>query len=278
MNTINKIMILFLIASGITFSQTQITISDIYEKYESFEYRDVIRLTEIFLFNNPGITKKDSIDVLTMKAVSFYSLNDEVSAEKTLREILDLDRNYELNPSSISPKIISLFEQLKVQYAPPQKEEATKKIIDKPVKEANYDLLISTKNDVYINTFARSIIFPGLGHLYIDNSTKGWTLSALTAVTLPAMVYFIFDASSKENNYLNEVNPDLIEQKYSDYNSSYKTRNIFIAAFAAVWIYSQIDLLFNSSESFSERIKSELELNPIDFSNLSYKLTFHFPL
>lgn len=277
-NSLSKIALLLLFAAGISFSQTKITIEEIKEKYESFEYRDVIRLSEIFLFDNSGISKEDSIEVLTMKAVSYYSLNEEISAEKTLRQIIDLDRNYELNPSTVSPKIISLFEQLKIQYAPPMKEEQQNESVKEPVQKPDYNLLISTKNDVYVNTFSRSVVFPGLGHLYLNNSAKGWVLTALTAVTLPTMVYFIFDASSTEKDYLNEVDASLIEQKYSEYNSAYKTRNFFIAAFAVVWFYSQIDLLFNSSDAFTEKIKTEFIVNSGSFSNLSYTVTFQVEL
>ncbi len=277
-NSISKIALLLLFVSSISFSQTRITIEEIKDKYESFEYRDVIRLSEIFLFDNFGITKEDSIDVLTMEAVSYYSLNEENSAEKALRQIIDIDRNYELNPSTVSPKIISLFEQLKIQHAPPLKEVQPTESIQEQTKEPDYNLLIATKNDVYVNTFSRSVIFPGLGHLYLNKSAKGWVLASLTAATLPTMVYFIFDASSKEKDYLNEVEAALIEQKYSEYNSAYKTRNIFIAAFAVVWLYSQIDLLFNSSDAFTDRIKTEFIVNSDGFSNLSYTVTFRVEL
>ncbi|MBZ0180712.1 MAG: hypothetical protein K8F36_15615 [Melioribacteraceae bacterium] len=277
-NALYKITLLLLFAAGISFSQTKITIEEIKAKYESFKYRDVIRLADIFLFDNPGITKEDSIEVLTMKAVSYYSLNDEISAEKPLRQIIDLDRSYELNPRTVSPKIISLYEQLKVKYAPPSKEEEPKKSVEEMAEKPDYNLLISTKNDVYINTFARSVVFPGLGHLYLDKSTKGWVLTALTAITLPTMVYFIFDASLKEKDYLNEIEPALIELKYSEYNSAYKTRNLFIAAFAVVWLYTQIDLLFNSSEAFMEKIKTEFVVSPGFFSDLSYVVTFRVAL
>ncbi|MEK6553091.1 MAG: hypothetical protein AABZ54_06545, partial [Bacteroidota bacterium] len=44
-----------------------------------------------------------------------------------------------------------------------------------------------------------------------------------------------------------ESNKLLIQQKYDDYNKSYKIRNVLIISYAVIWLYSQIDLLFFSN-------------------------------
>ena len=56
------------------------------------------------------------------------------------------------------------------------------------------------------------------------------------------MIYFIVETDSKHKDYLTETSPHIIEGKYQKYNDSYKIRNLLIFSYAAVWIYSQLDL------------------------------------
>ena len=122
----------------------------------------------------------------------------------------------------------------------------------------------------------RSLILPGWGHFYSSDDTKGYILSSLSAVTLGVMIYSIFDTQTKENEYLAETTPLLIQEKYGQYNSSYKTRNILIASYALLWMYSQIDLLYFSANNSSLRISVSFEEKNIP--SLSSRLKFAFPI
>jgi hypothetical protein len=92
------------------------------------------------------------------------------------------------------------------------------------------------------------------------------------------MLYFIVDANEKEKAYLSETNSVLIQSNYDKYNKSYKIRNTLIATYAAIWLYSQIDLLFFSnsigSKHLSEGISNHIQVLPND----SFALSFKFPL
>ena len=86
------------------------------------------------------------------------------------------------------------------------------------------------------------------------------------------MVYFVFDTDSKRNDYLNAIEPSLIESNYDKYNTSYKIRNSLIITYAVIWLYSQLDLLVFSdddlfpkiqpgSSTLNSKIPSEINLN-----------------
>ena len=92
------------------------------------------------------------------------------------------------------------------------------------------------------------------------------------------MLYFIFDAENKRSQYLSEVDPMLIEKKYTNYNTSYKIRNTLIATYALIWIYTQIDILFLSEIPFVPEISSA-NVNNAPYSlppdiQLSFQLQF----
>ena len=108
------------------------------------------------------------------------------------------------------------------------------------------------------NALGRSILFPGMGHLYLSNNAKGWILTSLNTAALGSMLYFIFDSRNKELDYLEQTEPALINEKYDKYNTSYKIRNTLIITYAVIWIYSQIDLLFFSDDEISNKINTIL--------------------
>ncbi|OGV88193.1 MAG: hypothetical protein A3J88_01340 [Melioribacter sp. RIFOXYB12_FULL_38_5] len=101
-------------------------------------------------------------------------------------------------------------------------------------------------------------------------------MGGLSTANLAAMIYYVFDTNKKEDAYLKETNKFLVDQKYASYNSSYKTRNILIATYAALWIYSQIDLhFFNNTLPDAElQNDSSLVQQKESFVNISIR----FPL
>ena len=212
-----------------------------------------------------------------MKAVSHYSLNQESQAKSSFVEILKIDENHELNPSDVSPKIVQLFEETKSQFVPENKlTPEIKNSVTITDTILNYhELEIRTK--LYKNSLSRSILLPGLGHLYLGNKSKGWVLTSLSSITLGTMIYYIVETNNLQNEYLNETNNSQIENRYQDYNSSYKTRNILIAAYAAIWIYSQVDLLFWSDDLFEKNVKSQLSITN-EFDNPKLNISFSYPI
>jgi hypothetical protein len=127
------------------------------------------------------------------------------------------------------------------------------------------------------SAIAKSLIVPGWGHLHLKNNTKGWILTTASTAILGSMIYFILDANKKENNYLAETNATLIQQKYGDYNSSYKIRNLLIASYAAIWLYSQIDILFFSKELGSENISLNNSANYYPRNRNNIVVSFQIP-
>ncbi len=257
---------LFYAASSI--SAQDVTYDKIKKEYESFEYERVIQLSGNFL-KQTGIESIVKIDIHFMRAISFYSIAVEDSAISNFLEILKINKNYNPDPQNVSPKIILLFNQVKSDYLksiepPPVVSDSLRQILNSP-EYIREQMRIS---------IIKNIALPGLGQIHKGDTPKGYILSAVSGLNLTAMIYFIIDANKKSDLYLNETDENLIREKYDDYNRSYKTRNILIASYALIWIYSQLDLLlFNntvneSGASISNEITMHLLRNNVW---LSYK-------
>jgi hypothetical protein len=202
----------------------------------------VIRLSDSLLLNNT-LNKSDKTEILMMKAVSHYVLAEEPQVRKCFIDMLKIDRHLELDTEKVSPKIVSLFNEVKndfLQTVPEEQKTADKK--SEVTGQINNNDLI--KLDEQKSSIVRSFLFPGWGHLYSGNTIKGTIISSAALINLGSMIYFIIDANSKEKKYLNETDGNNIAGRYDSYNSSYKTRNILITTFIILYAYTQIDLLF----------------------------------
>ena len=251
------IPVLFLSFTKI-FSQEKISVGEIREKFESFEYENVINLSRQLLMSKKELSDEDMVDLYLMKGVSHYALGDEESASASYFEILRLDENFEPDPVKISPKIITFFDKVKRQY---RQIISIKKETIPEKKDSSASLqkdLIKLKGDLLRNSIARSLILPGWGHLYLNDNTKGWILTGAGTAVLGTMLYFIFDTNAKENDYLNETNRNLMNSKFEDYNSAFKIRNALILSYIVLWLYSQIDILFASDELIFNNITTRL--------------------
>lgn len=237
------LVIISLIPVCFGFAQHNININDLRLSFESFEYSDVIVKADNLLKGKDTINTADLLEILQMKAISHYALADEPNVRKSFIEMLQQDRNYELDSEKVSPKIIKLFSEVKTVYIQSVPEKNSNTVSEPLIKSPDYREL-SLRYMEEKESITRSFIFPGWGHLYTGKTLKGSILSSAAVINTGALIYFIFDTNKKHSAYLNERDPVLLKEKYSSYNSSYKVRNILIGSLIAVYAYTQVDILF----------------------------------
>ena len=213
-------------------------IEELRNKYISFEYQDVIQIADSLLKSN-DLTDAGKTQVYMMKGISHYSLGQEELAAEAFRMLLIIDPSFSMDPREISPKIITFFNEIKVTYQTELEE-------DKPI----LDSLNVIKRDFasmhgdFKNAMIKNIFLPGWGQFQMGENTKGFVFTALTVASAGGMIYYIADTNEKEKAYLNETNRSLIDTKYDEFNSSFKTRNLLIGTTIVIWLVSQIDLIF----------------------------------
>ena len=266
------LFLLFLIAvTSQSFAQQNIdSLSNLRARFEAFQYREVIKGAAAMLNNKYKYTNSQLTEIYRLVGISEFSLLNDTAAKKSFIEILKIDSSYVLDSAKTSPKIISFFNQIKGEY--------NHQIIKNKSLGKKNDA-ISTKSSQPLETSAnfkpviiRSLIFPGWGQLYNNNKLKGWILTSLGAITISSTVYFIIDSNNKQKKYLSDVNLSTIQNNYNEYNTSYKFKNISIISFIAVWVYSQIDILFLSQNSSLPL--TQLKTNFMNQFQLSFSLSF----
>ena len=242
-----------------------VTYEMVKKEFDSFNHEKVIQLSDELL---KGDALSDSLkaDVYLMRAVTFYTLDSEINSRASFAEILKIDKNYLPDPSIVSPKIISLFNEVKSAYlktlSVPGQNDSTKTIEIPKVFDSG----------LMKGSVVRNIILPGWGQLHSGSTVKGIILSVLSVSAASSMIYYISDTNNKENEYLKETNKSIIQEKYNAFNDSYKIRNTLILSYAAIWVLSQLDLFFFSDENiFMREVPASINeinssINDIDVS------------
>ncbi|MCC6548824.1 MAG: hypothetical protein IT279_02025 [Ignavibacteriaceae bacterium] len=238
---------LFVFCVSLLFAQEQKLIEQIKSAFENFEYAQVITLSDSLLKTYPQIPVTEKNDILLLKAVSHYSLSEEQLARKCFIDMLSGDRGLQLDENSVSPKILALFNAVKEEYLAFIPVQPENNVTKKDITEAGITAMLQQYSR-YNAAVYKSLVLPGWGHYSLGESTRGIILGSAALLTLGAGVFYIYDVSEKETDYLSAIEPGEIESGYRAYNRSYKIRNALIAGFTVLWLYAQGDILFRSGE------------------------------
>ncbi len=257
------------------FAQNEPRIEQIEEAFRSNDYSRAIELAGLYLSANNNISENTALRLHEIRAVSFYSIAERDSAKNSFFEILEIDQNYSPNPSNISPKIIRFFNEIKNDFdrVMSLRNERIDSLLtlSNPIENKNFG-----KDYLIANMTLRSLILPGWGHLYAGKTGLGIGLSAVSGALIGTSIYYIINTENLKDEYVSESDRNLIREKYDDYNSSFKIRNALLISYAAVWIFSQLDILFFSRDDLINLNSESLD----SFSNnfIDLKITLNFPL
>ena len=240
MKLIKRFLLIFVFININSIAQETGAIKDLVSKYKNFEFKEVVSLSDSLLGDKDSLDDQMLSEVLEYRSASLFALGDENGTRKSFIDLLKIDQNYELSESEYSPKLISLFRDVKREYLSILKDE---NIDQSPISENSQLETASINYGNYKSEIAKLLFVPGWEIFQMEENTKGIVLTSLGLASLGSMVYFIIDAKSKENDYLSETNSILIQSKYDKFNSSYQIRNALIITYAAVWLYAQIDML-----------------------------------
>ncbi len=246
------------------------------KQFDQFKYADVISIANKLLLKPAPLTKNEILDIYKLKGISHYSLSEDDAAKKSLIEILRIDTSFTLDSTKTSPKIIAFFKQVKQNYIQQQKEIEARTVVRLDtvyIPKIQYDF--EHENQLK-NAIARSLIIPGLGHLYLDVNFKSVFLTVLGSAALVSSIYYSVKTEEKHKSYLIETDSKKIQSKYNDYNDLYNKRNISLVSFGVLWVYSQLDLLFFMDDESGNNISKNTSIDYNDLRGLTFNLTYPF--
>lgn len=265
--------LLNIISSQLIYSQQSKIELLLKSKFENFEYEKVITISDSLLKFSSNLTREDSIKIFYYRAISAFHIWDINLSEESFKVLLKLDKNFQPDSNEVSPKIISFYNQIRKREI----EEIQSISLQQNLlfQDQNSKIEGLRKNlTLYREAIWKNLVYPGWGNFIIDQKTKAYIFTSSFSISLISSVYFYFLTEKREREYLNEINPDQISEKYSSYNMAYKLRNISLISLGLIYIYSQFDLL---TEAFPLSLNN-LSRIYLEHKNNSINLSIYFPI
>ncbi len=208
--------------------------------YDKGNYYDVIKEGDRIL-KEDSLTPQEEINVRTYIAFSSVAIGDTVRAVEEFNRILDIDNNFSLNPDFVSPKIISVFNSVKMarKYISPE-DTITKSTAEKP------QILVENEKEIlFWEAFIKSAVFPGWGQISKGESSKGIILSSSFWIFTGVEGFLWYNTSRLKNDYENASTPEEAQSIYNNYTVFSQLQQNFLGICAGIWIYNVLDALLN---------------------------------
>ena len=237
--------------------------------YNNGEYESAINELEIALQYLKQLESTDQVEAYKYFAFSYVALGDREKAKELFKTALTLNPGLTLDPATVSPKIIKVFEEAKSEM----------KLAPTPVEP---EPIVPTKKHGISRTSAlmRSCCVPGWGQMYKGHSGKGKTIMIASGITLGTTVVSLIMRESAHNKYLDVPagSPQSeFDDAYDKYKAWYGISVINVTLFGAVYAYNIYDVFFSRPATrFSmHESKSGFCCQPgIDRIKVGYRLSF----
>ena len=188
-------------------------------------------------------------------AFSLVAQAKNAGAVDHLVSILKIDSTFTLDPILTSPKILSVFSEARRQFG--------------TLKLSEHSTIQPTQRLADHSVTFRTVLFPGWEQAYQGRTVKGYALVGAGILSLGATVYFDRERHFAQEEYLAAGTPELAASKYTRYNNYHKAEYYSLAAFLAIYVYSQFDAFFDLPPHLDPTVSQ---------SSSNVQLTLHIPL
>jgi tetratricopeptide (TPR) repeat protein len=269
-----KIMFVSFLMMGLGFSQTvtrdslEIMLGKAKNHYYNGEYEFAIRELENALQYLKQLEQSDQVEAHKYLAFSYVAFGDRIKAKEQFKKVLILDPELELDPATVSPKIIKVFEEAKAEMVVAPVTEPVQPVT-RPGKEeiSGFDATI------------RSCCVGGWGQMYRGEKSKGRKMMIAWGVTGGATLASWIIAGNKENAYkdLRSTNPQDHDDAYKQYRLWWNIAAANTIVFLGVHAYNLFDIVFHKPKTRTSMLEKEsgfiCEAN-LDRVAIGYKLSF----
>lgn len=233
MNKKLSVVLVLLMFAGALFSQVQPDESNILKMleqskayYNAGEYEKAIAELEKALNLLYKLKQNDRVEAYKYLGFSYVAFGDVAKAKESFKLALSINPGLSLDPATVSPKIIQVFEQAKAEM--PQKS-VPPYVEPEPEEYKRVD---------YTGAMIRSAVLPGWGQKYKGDANKGTIFMAMTGGFVASGIISAIAEKKAHNAYKEDYN------KHGVYSFWFNmTRLMFIGA-AGTWAYAVFDAGF----------------------------------
>jgi tetratricopeptide (TPR) repeat protein len=219
------------------------------EFYYGGEYHLAIRELENALQYLKQLKQTDQVEAYKYLAFSYVAFGDQARAKEQFKKALALDPVLELDPTTVSPKIIKVFEEAKAEMTVAPVVEPGAPGMETPVEEISG-----------LDATIRSCCVAGWGQNYRGEKSKGKKLMIAWGVTLGTTLGSLIITSAKkeayEDLYLTQPS-SAFDDAYEQYKLWHNITAINLLAFLGVYAYNLYDIVFHKPSTRTSFLESE---------------------
>ncbi|NUN71262.1 MAG: hypothetical protein HUU02_16305 [Bacteroidetes bacterium] len=199
------------------------------------------------LMESSGISDSAVVQAEKWIAFALIAQGKTVPARERFLSLLQKDESFDLDRLLTSPKILTVFSDARARFTAQRRNALS----DSLQHIGNSGIAPAQTVTV------RTIIFPGWEQLHQGRTIPGSVFLGAGAVTLSSGIIFEFLRSDARQKYLAASAPAEIQSTYSTYNNYRKAEIYSFAAFAAVYLLSEIDVFTAHDLTVSVRSSQE---------------------
>jgi len=216
--------------------------------YYNGEYEMAIRELENALQYLKQLKQTDQVEAYKYLAFSYVAFGDRNKAKEQFKKALVLDPELELDPATVSPKIIKVFEEAKAEM-----------VTAPPVAPVEPVTRVSREEISGFDATIRSCCVGGWGQIYRGEKRKGRNMMIAWGVTGGATLVSWIIAGKKEREYkdLSIASPGQFDDAYEDYKLWFNIGFANTLVFLAVHSYNLFDIIFRKPRSATSLIEPQ---------------------
>jgi len=192
--------------------------------YNTGEYEKAIAELERALNVLYKLKQNDRVEAYKYLGYSYVAFGDVVKAKESFKRALSINPDLKLDPATVSPKIIQVFEQARA--------EMPKTVVGDTIPEEP-----AYKRVDYAGAALRSAVLPGWGQMYKGDVGKGRIVMIGALSSLGGAIVSGILEKKTHNAYRNDPNGGT----YGTYNFFYNITRICLVGFAGTWLFGVFD-------------------------------------
>ncbi len=196
--------------------------------FEELDYPVARRALSAFIAEPARATTSELANAHMLLGIIEFSEGVEAAARLQFTSALQLRPGIRPDPSSVSPKIIDYFDQVRSS------------LVSQPIAvETRYVTIADQRPAAAL----RSMVLPGWGQLHKGQRGKAAVAGGAWFATAGATAVAHGVRRRARQRYVDETDPALVSDRYDSFNRAHKARNTLALSAAIVWLASYVDAL-----------------------------------
>lgn len=242
---------LFMIFCAEVKAVERLILANLQSLYDSRRFEELVEYGNDLLKNPDELYREERIAVHSYLGFSYVILRRELEAKHHFLEWLKIEPEAQLDPVLVPPNIIRVFQLAK---------DALQKEYTSPLSSAKNRL---DRWPLMKPVISRSLIYPGWGHYYAGEKTKGMIImgseTALLMGTYLAHKHYL----EAQEAYYQERDISQMTEKFRQYQNANRWQWSFVFGTLLVYAGTQYDILNNGVDFSLEGNAYRISFEPL---------------